>query len=131
MTGVIEEKPAPMGVGLPSPAKAVANCLGYVRTGNLLMMSGQLPLVGGKLAAIGLAGRDSDLAASQQAAHAYALNVLAQARAVLGDLDQILRLVKVTVFVASISTSGCGALAQSSNATRPSIACRRRRGPRQ
>ena len=70
-------------------------------SGNLLFTAGQLPLKDGKLVATGLLGRDLDTAAGQEAARLCAINVLAQAKAALGDLEKIGRLVKITVFVAS------------------------------
>ena len=73
----------------------------YCRTGNLLFTAGQLPLKDGKLQASGLLGRDVDTASGKDAAKYCAINILAQAKAALGDLEKIRRLVKITVFVAS------------------------------
>jgi len=60
-----------------------------------------LPLKDGKLQASGLLGRDVDTATGKDAAKYCAINILAQAKAALGDLEKISRLVKITVFVAS------------------------------
>ena len=94
--------PLPPG-GSPCPAAAppAANYVPFVRTGNLLFTSGQLPLSGGKLVSTGLLGRDLDTAAGQDAARACAINILAQVKAATGDLEKIARIVKITVFVAS------------------------------
>jgi enamine deaminase RidA (YjgF/YER057c/UK114 family) len=72
-----------------------------VRSGNLLFPSGQLPMKDGKLAVTGLLGRDLDVAAGKEAARLCAINILAQAKAALGDLEKIRRLVKINIYVAS------------------------------
>lgn len=101
MTETVESRLQAMGVALPPAAAPAANYVPFVVSGKLLFTSGQLPLEGGKLTATGLLGRDLDTAAGKQAARLCAVNVLAQARAALGDLERIARLVKITVFVAS------------------------------
>lgn len=101
MSTTIEQRLNEMGVELPTPASSVANYLPCVQTGTLLVTSGQLPLRDGKLVAAGLLGRELDVAAGREAAKWCAANVLSQARAVIGDLAKIGRLVKITVFVAS------------------------------
>src|SRR5690606_16486215 len=60
-----------------------------------------LPVSGGTLILTGLLGRDLDVAAGQQAARQCAINVLAQVKAATGDLERIVRFVKLTAFVAS------------------------------
>ncbi|MGY5106914.1 RidA family protein [Streptomyces sp. 900105245] len=100
MTSSVEKRLADMGLELPRPATSVANYLPCVQTGSLLFTSGQLPLRDGEFVATGLLGRDLDTAAGRLAARWCALNVLAQAREAIGDLDRIERLVKITVFVA-------------------------------
>ena len=97
----IEKRLADLGVSLPQAAAPAANYVPYVMTGKLLMPSGQLPMKDGKLAATGLLGRDLDTAAGQEASKLCAINVLAQAKAALGDLERIKRLVKISVYVAS------------------------------
>ena len=72
-----------------------------MRTGNLLFTAGQLPLKDGHLIATGLLGRDLDATKGQEAARQCAINILAQAKAALGDLENISQIVKITVFVAS------------------------------
>jgi enamine deaminase RidA (YjgF/YER057c/UK114 family) len=101
MGETIEKRLADLGVSLPQAAAPAANYVPYVMTGKLLMPSGQLPMKDGKLAATGLLGRDLDTAAGQEAAKLCAINVLAQAKAALGDLERIKRLVKISVYVAS------------------------------
>ena len=101
MGETIEKRLTDLGVTLPAAAAPAANYLPFVRSGNLLFTAGQLPLKDGKLQATGLLGRDVDTAAGQEAAKLCAINILAQAKAALGDLEKIRRVVKITVFVAS------------------------------
>jgi len=101
MSDTIEARLAKLGVTLPAAAAPAANYVPFAATGNLLLTSGQLPLKDGKLVVTGLLGRDADVAAGKEAAKACAINILAQAKAALGDLEKIKRLVKITVFVAS------------------------------
>jgi enamine deaminase RidA (YjgF/YER057c/UK114 family) len=101
MSETIEKRLSDLGVTLPVAAAPAANYVPYCRTGNLLFTAGQLPLKDGKLQASGLLGRDVDTAAGKDAAKYCAINILAQAKAALGDLGKIRRLVKITVFVAS------------------------------
>jgi enamine deaminase RidA (YjgF/YER057c/UK114 family) len=89
------------GIVLPQAAAPAANYVPFGRAGNLIFISGQLPLKDGKLAATGLVGRDLDVPAAREAARQCAVNVLAQAKAALGDLEQLARVVKISVFVAS------------------------------
>lgn len=101
MTDTIEKRLAELGVTLPAAAAPAANYVPFAQTGNLLLTAGQLPLKGGKLAVSGLLGRDVDVAAGKEAARYCAINILAQVKAALGNLDRIAKLVKITVFVAS------------------------------
>jgi enamine deaminase RidA (YjgF/YER057c/UK114 family) len=101
MSETIEKRLSDLGVRLPVAAAPAANYVPYCRTGNLLFTAGQLPLKDGKLQASGLLGRDVDTASGKDAAKYCAINILAQAKAALGDLEKIRRLVKITVFVAS------------------------------
>ena len=101
MSETIEKRLSDLGLTLPVAAAPAANYVPYCRSGNLLFTAGQLPLKDGKLQASGLLGRDVDTASGKEAAKYCAINILAQARAALGDLEKISRLVKITVFVAS------------------------------
>ncbi|MGN6551965.1 MAG: RidA family protein [Pararhizobium sp.] len=101
MPDTIADRLERMGVTLPEAAAPAANYLPYVISGSMLHVSGQLPLEGGKLTCLGQLGRDVDVAAGQKAATLCAINILAQAKAALGDLERIARLVKINGFVAS------------------------------
>lgn len=102
MTDTIDSRLAARGITLPAAAAPAANYLPFVQTGNLLFISGQLPMHEGKMSATGLLGRDVDLASGQRAAEHCAINILAQAKAALGgDLSRIVRVVKLSGFVAS------------------------------
>jgi enamine deaminase RidA (YjgF/YER057c/UK114 family) len=90
-----------LGLELPSPAAPVANYVPYARLGAMLIISGQLPLGSdGKLAPahIGKLGPGADVDAGRAAARLCAINVLAQAKAALGDLDRVKSVVRLGGF---------------------------------
>jgi enamine deaminase RidA (YjgF/YER057c/UK114 family) len=101
MGDTIEKRLSELGVVLPVAAAPAANYLPFMRSGNLVFTAGQLPLKDGKLVASGLLGRDVDVATGKEAAKYCAINILAQAKAALGSLEAIGKVVKITVFVAS------------------------------
>ncbi|WP_011580718.1 MULTISPECIES: RidA family protein [Chelativorans] len=101
MSDAIDKRLLELGVELPNPAAPAANYVSYVQTGDLLFISGQLPIKDGKLMAMGLLGRELGTEAGKLAAKWSAVNVLAQVRAALGDLERIKRIVRITIFVAS------------------------------
>ena len=99
---IIAKRLAELGITLPEPAKAVAAYVPFVISGNLVFISGQLPIENGVVACTGRAGADVDLARAQNAARLCALNLLAQLKdATGGDLDKVERCVKLGGFVAS------------------------------
>lgn len=101
----IEARLAELGFPLPEVTKPVAAYTPAVVTGNLVFTSGQLPFVSGALPATGKVGTDVGLvdpAAAKDLARLCALNALAAAKSVIGDLDRITRIVKVVGFVASV-----------------------------
>lgn len=101
MSETIEKRLSDLGITLPVAAAPAANYVPFVRTGSLLFTAGQLPFRDGKLALTGLLGRDLDTAAGREEAKFCAVNLLSQAKAALGSLEKIRRIVKITVFVAS------------------------------
>jgi enamine deaminase RidA (YjgF/YER057c/UK114 family) len=97
----IEARLAELGVHLPEAPKPVASYIPANRTGNLVLTSGQLPTRSGELIHKGIVGVDVTEEQALEAAHVCAINNLAVIKAVIGDLDKIVRIVKITVFVAS------------------------------
>jgi enamine deaminase RidA (YjgF/YER057c/UK114 family) len=102
MAGTVEQKLATLGITLHTPAAPVANYVGFVRTGNLLIVSGQVCLdASGKLVAKGKLGAGVSIEQGNAAARACAINLLAQVKAALGDLDKVSRVVRLGGFVNS------------------------------
>ena len=95
------ERLVQVGITVPEPAAPAAAYVGHVVVGDLLYTAGQLPLVRGELLAEGLVGDLVDLTLAQQCARQCAINVLAQVRASGRAMEDIVRIVKLTVFVAS------------------------------
>ncbi|MHA7133656.1 RidA family protein [Oerskovia turbata] len=104
MAGAVEARLAELGITLPDVAAPVAAYVPAVRTGRHVHTSGQLPFADGALPATGKVGDGEGLVPPADAA-AYArtcaLNALAAVKALVGDLDQVSRVVKVVGFVAS------------------------------
>ena len=101
MTGTVATRLAELGIALPTAPPAVANYVPFVITGNLLLVSGQLPLEDGKVRCTGLLGRDHGIDAGAAAARLCGLNLIAQAHAACdGDLDRVRRVVRLGGFVA-------------------------------
>lgn len=90
-----EEKLGQLGITLPEPPKAVAAYEAWVRTGNLVITSGQLPWREGKLAYVGKVGADLDEEQGFQAARLCAINSIAQLKQAVGDLQRIRRIVRL------------------------------------
>jgi enamine deaminase RidA (YjgF/YER057c/UK114 family) len=95
------ERMAELGLTLPPVAAPVAAYVPALRTGSHVYVSGQVPVVDGKLPATGKVGGEVSAADAAGLARICALNALAAAAAVAGGLDRISRIVKVTGFVAS------------------------------
>jgi enamine deaminase RidA (YjgF/YER057c/UK114 family) len=102
MAGMVEKNLQKQGITLANPPSPVANYVPFVRSGNLLMVSGQVCLGGdGKLVARGQLGAGVSIEDGQKAARMCALNVLAQVKAALGDLDKVTRVVRLGGFINS------------------------------
>lgn len=100
----IADRLAELGLALPAVATPAGAYVPAVRTGSYVYTAGQLPFVDGRLPATGKVGDASDLvdpAAAKEMAATCALNALAAASSVLDSLDDVVRVVKVTGFVAS------------------------------
>lgn len=103
MAGTVEKRLTDLGIVLPTPASPVANYVPFVRTGNFMVVSGQLCLdAEGKLVAKGQLGGGVSIEDGQKAARACALNILAQIKSALGDLDKIARVVRLGGFINSV-----------------------------
>ncbi|WP_299004112.1 RidA family protein [uncultured Caulobacter sp.] len=95
----VEERLKAIGVELPQPVAPVANYVPFVRSGNLVHISGQISLdaSGGIKGTVGV---DVDLETAQKAARICGVNLLAQMKAACdGDLDRVVRVVKLGGFV--------------------------------
>ena len=102
MAGTVEKKLAELGIVLPEPVAPVANYVPFVRTGNFMVVSGQLCLdAEGKLVAKGQLGGGVSIDDGVKAARACAINILAQLKAALGDLDKIARVVRLGGYINS------------------------------
>jgi enamine deaminase RidA (YjgF/YER057c/UK114 family) len=100
--GAIDRRLEELGISLPPAAAPVANYVPFVRTGNLVVVSGQICLgPDSKVADAhkGKLGGAVSLETGQQAARLCAINVLAQMRAAIGDLDSIVRCVRLGGFI--------------------------------
>lgn len=96
-----EKKLRELGVELPEVPKPVAAYVPAVRSGRFVYVSGQLPLKDGRLTATGKVGADVSPEEAKEAARVAAINALAALRSVAGSLDAVVRIVKVTGYVAS------------------------------
>jgi enamine deaminase RidA (YjgF/YER057c/UK114 family) len=98
----VEQKLVALGITLPAPAAPVANYIPFTRAGALLFVSGQLCFdAGGKLVAKGKLGGGVSMEDGQKAARACAINLLAQVKAAVGDLDRVRRVVRLGGFISS------------------------------
>jgi enamine deaminase RidA (YjgF/YER057c/UK114 family) len=102
MAGTIETKLASLGITLHTPPAPVANYVGFVRTGNLLFVSGQVCFdAQGKLIARGKLGAGVSVEQGAAAARGCGINLLAQVKAATGDLDKVVRVIRLGGFVNS------------------------------
>jgi enamine deaminase RidA (YjgF/YER057c/UK114 family) len=100
MSGKIEARLAELGIELPQPTAPVANYVPYTISGNLVIVSGQVSVRGGKAEHVGKLGRDIDIPEGRQAARLCALNILAHLKTACGgDLDRVKRVLRLGGFV--------------------------------
>jgi enamine deaminase RidA (YjgF/YER057c/UK114 family) len=90
-----------LGIELPRPPIPLGAYVESADVGNLLFLSGTLPVVNGKLAISGRLGENLSVKEGQEAARIASLNALAVAKQHLGDLDRLKKLVKLTVLMAT------------------------------
>ncbi|MDA8250067.1 MAG: RidA family protein [Rhodospirillales bacterium] len=102
MPGRIDARLAALGIHLPEPARPVANYLPFVVTGDLVVISGQVPAIDGKVAWTGKVGATVSVEDGVRAARQCFINLLAQLRAACdGDLDRVTRVVRLGGFIAA------------------------------
>lgn len=95
------ERLSELGLTLPVAPAPVGAYVPGIRTGNLILVSGQIPIAGGAVSVAGKVGRDVSLEQAAAAARRCALNGLAIAAEVAGGLDRIARIVRLAVYVNS------------------------------
>jgi enamine deaminase RidA (YjgF/YER057c/UK114 family) len=94
---------AELGITLPTPMAPLANYVPFVRTGDLVIVSGQVPAVDGRVAITGKLGDAVSAEQGQQAARLCLINVLAQLRVACGgDLDRVVQVVRLGGFIAAL-----------------------------
>ena len=102
MAATVEAKLASLGIALPTPTAPIANYVPSVLSGRLLVVSGQLCFGSdGKLVAKGQLGGAVSIDDGTKAARACAINLVAQVKAALGDLDKVARVVRLGGFINS------------------------------
>ena len=97
---MIEEKISSLKITLPTPPTPAGSYIPAVKTGNLLFISGQIPMEEGKVKFTGKV-TDDNLETAQKSAKMCAINLLAQMKRELGDLDKVTRIVRLSGFVNS------------------------------
>lgn len=98
---MIEEKIKSIGINIPVPPTPAGSYIPLVKTGNLLYVSGQIPLQDGKVAFTGKVS-DENIETAQKSARICAINILAQLKKELGDLEKISRFVRLSGFVNAV-----------------------------
>lgn len=104
MAGRIEAKLAELGITLPLPMAPIANYVPFVKTGNLVAVSGQLPAIDGKVAITGKVSWGVSVDKAVDAARLCFINVLVHLKAACdGDLDRVRRVVRLGGFISAPS----------------------------
>jgi enamine deaminase RidA (YjgF/YER057c/UK114 family) len=98
---MFEEKIKKLGIIIPEVVKPLAAYIPAMQVGNLVMTSGQVPIFEGKVKYTGKVGKDLSEEEGKEAAKLCALNCLSAIKSVIGNFDNIKRVVKLTVFVSS------------------------------
>ncbi len=100
---MIEEKITSLNISLPVPPKPAGSYIPVTRTGNLVFVSGQIPIKDGKVEFKGKVPTDVSIDTAQQAAKLCIINVLTHIKAEIGNLDKVSKIVRVSGFVNSAS----------------------------
>jgi enamine deaminase RidA (YjgF/YER057c/UK114 family) len=97
---LIEEKLEELGIRLPNPPTPAGSYVPVIRSGNLLFISGQIPMENGKVIFTGKVS-DDNLEIAQKSARMCAINILAQIKREVGDFEKVSRIVRLSGFVNS------------------------------
>jgi enamine deaminase RidA (YjgF/YER057c/UK114 family) len=97
---LIEEKLTSLGIKLPIPPTPAGSYVPAIKTGNLLFISGQIPMEEGKVICTGKV-TDDNLETAQKSAKMCAINLLAQIKRELGSLDKVTKVVRLSGFINS------------------------------
>ncbi len=107
MPNTIEDRLSAEGITLPDAPAPAANYVPFVKTGNLVVISGQLPMADGAVKYLGLLGDNVDVEEGVAAARLCAINLLAQLKTACGgDLSKVTRVVRLGGFVAATPDFG-------------------------
>jgi enamine deaminase RidA (YjgF/YER057c/UK114 family) len=98
---MVEDKLKQMGITIPEAAKPLAAYIPAIQIGNLVMTSGQVPVSAGSIKYLGKVGKDISEEQGMEAAKLCAINCLSAVKSVIGSLDKIKKIVKLSVFVNS------------------------------
>ncbi|MDH3313624.1 MAG: RidA family protein [Nitrosopumilus sp.] len=98
---MIEEKLESLEIKLPNPPTPAGSYVPVIRTGNLLFISGQIPMEEGKVIFTGKVS-DDNLETAQKSARMCAINIIAQIKKELGNLDKVSKIVRLSGFVNSV-----------------------------
>lgn len=96
-----EDKLKELGIELPETPKPLGSYIPAVRTGNLIFLSGMLPLIRGKLASQGRVGKDVRIEEAREGVRTAVINALSVLKANIGTLNNVKRCVKITGYIAS------------------------------
>ena len=96
----IEQKLKSLGINIPAAVAPVANYIGFVKSGQQIFISGQLPIENGEIKYIGRVGSQVSAEDAKKAAKICALNLISQLKSACnGDLDRVTRCIKLGVFI--------------------------------
>ncbi len=101
MAGQIEAKLIELGIVLPAPTAPVANYVPFVIAGDLVVISGQLPMLDGKVAWTGKVGGTMSVEEAAKACRQSFINLLVHLKVAAGDLDRVVQVVRLGGFIAS------------------------------
>ncbi|MGH1521896.1 MAG: RidA family protein [Nitrosopumilus sp.] len=99
---MIEEKLESLGIKLPDPPTPAGSYVPVIKTGNILFISGQIPMENGKVVFTGKVS-DENIETAQKSAKMCAVNILAQIKRETGSLDKVTKIIKLSGFVNSVS----------------------------